>query len=91
MLYNKEHPSLKVDPSSYTTLLNYNSSGVSRVAKLAPMVQLPTPYSATTIQPRAPVFLPSFGSTGYNTLTGPARPGGSAGFGYFTLNEAYAR
>jgi len=88
-LYQKEHPSLAVNPTNYTSLAAYNQAGTARVARLVPVSRLAAPAAVTAAQPAATVFLPVLGGTGYNSLTGPAMAGAQGAVGYATLRAAY--
>lgn len=88
-LYQKEHPSLNVNPTNYTSLSSYNSAGTARVARLVPVSRLAAPAAVTQAQPRAVTFIPVLGGTGYNSLSGPAMPGAAGAVGYSTLRAAY--
>ena len=88
-LYQKEHPSLNINPTSYSSLSNYNQAGTARVARLVPVSRLAAPAAVTTAQPAATVFLPVLGGTGYSSLQGPSMPGAQGAVGYSTLRAAY--
>ena len=88
-IYQKEHPSLMVNPSNYTNLQAYNSAGTARIARLVPVSRLQTPAAVTQAQPPAVTFLPVLGGTGYDSLQGPAMPGAQGAVGYATLRGAY--
>lgn len=88
-LYQKEHPSLQVNPANYSRLNAYNSAGTARVARLVAVDRLAAPPAVAQMQPAAVTFLPVLGGTGYNSLTGPAMPGAQGAVGYSSLRAAY--